>query len=74
MMHCNWDYWVSGFCPLSDVLKNTACQELDLFPSSGKTKSVPTFLVHYKELTSATGEPKSERLKQYKHLKSGFVN
>jgi hypothetical protein len=30
--------------------------------------------VRLKELTSITGQPKSEQLHVYKHLKSGFVN
>jgi hypothetical protein len=28
-----WDYWVSGLCPSSGIIKNTTIRKLDLFQS-----------------------------------------
>jgi hypothetical protein len=36
MVYNTRDYWVFGFRPSSNILKNKIFQKLDLFPSLGK--------------------------------------
>jgi hypothetical protein len=36
MVYKTRDFWISGLCPSSVVIKNTTFQKLDLFTSSGE--------------------------------------
>jgi hypothetical protein len=45
MLYDTQKYWGSGLCPSSGILENTTFRKIDLFPSSGEIREIPTLLV-----------------------------